>query len=82
MMPSLSTRASDMIRLEKAGIDVTPRLLSAILDNTAAVANVNKYTFNNDRDAKLAFNPMHYLFTVITNNMGTYKTQYKEWRLK
>jgi len=82
MMPRISSRTNNEIRLEKAGIDVTPRLISWVLDNTTSVANVNKYTFNADRDAKLAFNPVHYFYTVVTSSMNTIKTQYKEWRMK
>lgn len=68
--------------MEKAGIDVVPRLITATINSVNAAANVNKFTFSASLDAKLAFNPVHYFYTTATTNLGVYKTQYKEWRMK
>ena len=39
------------------------------------------FTFNASRDAKFAFNPLHYLYTVVTT-FATQKALYKEYRIK
>lgn len=44
-----------MVRLEKAGIDVVPRLITLPLNSENPLANINFKTFANDDDAKMAF---------------------------
>lgn len=39
-----------MVRLEKAGVDVVPRLISWVLNGTGS-AGVNSYTFSAGNDA-------------------------------
>ena len=55
------------VRLEKAGVDVVPRLITANIDNAGAILGVNKFTFATSADAKLAFNPLNYLYTTSTS---------------
>ena len=69
------------VRLEKAGVDVVPRLITANIDNVSNLAGVNAFTFSGDVDAQLAFNPLNYLYTSSTT-FATQKALYKEYRVK
>jgi hypothetical protein len=45
--------------MEKAGIDIVSKLITAPL--TFPINAVNQYTFSADKDAKLAINPLYLL---------------------
>jgi len=59
-IPRLSPRTTNSIRLEKAGVDVIPRLLTACMLPTTTDVNLVVLT---GTDAKFSFNPMHALNT-------------------
>ena len=58
---SLPPADNRVVRLEKTGQDVVPRLITDNVDGVSPKANVNQFTFAATKDAKLAFNPLYHL---------------------
>lgn len=50
-MPRLIAPAKRDVRLEKAGVDIVPRLITYVVPSSAAIANVSKFTFGGNLDA-------------------------------
>ena len=78
---SLPSSVNRVVRLEKAGSDVVPRLITANIDGTGPINSVNQFTFNDSKDAKFAFNPLYHLYKNVAT-FATQKVLYKEYRIK
>ena len=60
--PRLSHSTTSVVRLEKAGIDLVPRLITSVL--AGASTGINAFTFSANLDGAMAFNPVNYLYTT------------------
>lgn len=71
LVPRLSPGTSSLVRLEKAGIDVLPRLVS--YNFTALAENINGTATFTSTELDLAFNPMKYFYATGSAEMVDYK---------
>lgn len=53
--------------MEKAGVDVVPRLITAVIPASSPVDTVTSVTFNASLDGKMAFNPLYYLYETCAS---------------